>query len=85
VAHIVRFKFNGFLAWLAWLFIHLMYLVEFENRVLVFIQWAWSYITMDRSARLIVGSDAAGALTAAGTPRTTCSPDHQTSDPGRRR
>jgi NADH:ubiquinone reductase (H+-translocating) len=46
-------RFNGFLAWLIWLFVHLMYLVQFQNRVLVFIQWAWNYFTRNRSARLI--------------------------------
>jgi len=53
VAVVWRFKFSGYLAWLLWLFVHLMYLVEFENRVLVFIQWAWSYVTRNRGARLI--------------------------------
>jgi NADH dehydrogenase len=38
-----------------WLFIHLMNLVSFRNRILVFVQWAWSYITYDRAARLITG------------------------------
>lgn len=47
--------FSGFFAWLAWLFIHLINLVEFENRVLVSIQWAWNYFTRNRSARLITG------------------------------
>jgi NADH:ubiquinone reductase (H+-translocating) len=56
VAMVGRFRFAGLLAWLAWLFIHLMYLVEFENRVLVFFQWAWDYFTWNRSARLITGS-----------------------------
>ncbi|HYG77842.1 MAG TPA: NAD(P)/FAD-dependent oxidoreductase [Planctomycetota bacterium] len=46
-------RFTGFFAWLTWLFVHLMYLVRFENRVLVFFQWAWNYITRGRSARLI--------------------------------
>ena len=50
-------RFNGFLAWLAWLFLHLMYLVQFANRLLVFVQWAWSYLTWNRSARLITGGD----------------------------
>ncbi len=45
----------GFPGWLAWLFVHLMNLVEFENRLLVFIQWMWSYFTFNRSARLITG------------------------------
>jgi NADH dehydrogenase len=47
---------SGFLAWLAWLFIHLLFLVEFENRVLVFLQWGWNYFTRNRSARLITGA-----------------------------
>jgi NADH dehydrogenase len=55
VAHIGPLRFNGYLAWLAWLFLHLMYVVRFENRVLVLIQWAWNYITRNRSARLITG------------------------------
>lgn len=44
---------SGFIAWLAWLFIHLLYLAQFQNRVLVMIQWTWNYITRNRSARLI--------------------------------
>ena len=51
-----RVRFNGVLAWLAWLFIHLMYLVEFDNRLLVLTQWAWNYFTWNRGARLITGS-----------------------------
>jgi len=46
-------RFSGYPAWLLWLFVHLMYLVEFDNRLLVFIQWAWSYFTRNRGARLI--------------------------------
>lgn len=49
--HIVRFA--GMLGWMAWLFIHLMSLVRFQNRILVLLQWAWSYFTRNRSARLI--------------------------------
>lgn len=48
-------KFSGLLAWLMWLFIHLMYIVEFQNRLLIFFQWAWNYFTWNRSARLITG------------------------------
>jgi len=55
VADVRGRRFSGFLAWLAWLFIHLMNLVEFENRLLVVIQWAWNYFTRNRSARLITG------------------------------
>ncbi|MBM4256489.1 MAG: NAD(P)/FAD-dependent oxidoreductase [Deltaproteobacteria bacterium] len=55
VADINGWRFSGLLAWLAWLFIHLIHLVEFENRILVLIQWAWNYFTRNRSARLITG------------------------------
>lgn len=53
VANIGRFRFSGFLAWLAWLFVHLMFLVGFQNRLLVLIQWAFHYFTFNRMARLI--------------------------------
>jgi NADH dehydrogenase len=46
-------RFSGPLAWLAWLFVHLMYLVGFENRVLVLIKWTYNYVTRNRGARLI--------------------------------
>ncbi|MCK9486591.1 MAG: NAD(P)/FAD-dependent oxidoreductase [Dehalococcoidia bacterium] len=49
-----RIRVTGFLGWLGWLFIHLLQLVEMENRLLVVTQWAWSYLTRNRSARLIV-------------------------------
>lgn len=53
VGVIWKIKFKGFLAWLLWFFVHLMYLVGFENRLLVLIQWAWNYFTWARSARVI--------------------------------
>ena len=55
VAVVGPLRFSGLLAWLAWLFIHLMYIVEFQNRLLIFFQWAWNYFTWNRSARLITG------------------------------
>ena len=55
VAEIGRLRFTGYLAWLAWLFVHLMKLVEFENRVLVLVQWGWYYFSRNRAARLITG------------------------------
>jgi len=55
VAQISRFQFSGFIAWLLWLFVHLLELVQFENRLLVLIQWGWNYVTFNRSARLITG------------------------------
>ncbi len=51
-----RIRLWGFLGWLAWLFVHLLQVTEFENRLLVVTQWAWSYVTRNRSARLIVGT-----------------------------
>jgi NADH:ubiquinone reductase (H+-translocating) len=48
-------KLTGLLAWLAWLFIHVLYLAQFSNRILVMFQWFWNYITRNRSARLITG------------------------------
>jgi NADH dehydrogenase len=59
VADLGRLKFGGMLAWLAWLFIHLMYLVQFRNRVIVFIRWGFQYMSFDRGARLITGDDQA--------------------------
>ena len=59
VAEIVGIRFAGYLAWLAWLFIHLMQLVQFQNRLLVFLQWAWGYFTYNRAARLITETERA--------------------------
>ena len=53
VADISGLRFSGLFAWLTWLFVHLMYLAEFQNRVLVLVQWGWNYFTRNRSARLI--------------------------------
>ncbi len=55
VGMIRRLHVHGFVAWLLWLFVHLMYLVGFENRLLVMIQWGFQYVTFGRKARLITG------------------------------
>ena len=55
VVEIGKFKAGGFFAWLVWLVVHIYYLVGFKNRLLVVLQWAWSYLTFRRGARLIVG------------------------------
>jgi len=55
VAHVFGVDLSGLLAWLIWLFIHLMYIVEFQSRILVFIQWGFLYLTNNRGARLITG------------------------------
>jgi NADH:ubiquinone reductase (H+-translocating) len=56
VAQFGKIHISGFIAWLAWLFVHIFFLIGFQNRILVFIQWAWSYVTYERGARLITGS-----------------------------
>src|SRR5881275_1822233 len=53
VADLKFFHLSGFPAWLAWLFVHIIFLVGFRNRLLVLIQWAWAYLTFDKGARLI--------------------------------
>lgn len=50
-------QLSGFIAWLAWLFIHILYLARFENRLLVLVQWFWNYVTRNRTARLITHHD----------------------------
>jgi NADH dehydrogenase len=53
VADLGRLHLSGFVAWLAWLIVHLYWLIGFENRLLVLLSWAWSYLTYERGARLI--------------------------------
>jgi NADH dehydrogenase len=60
VAQFPKFKITGYPAWIAWLFIHILFLIGFRNRLLVMIQWAWSYFTFERGARLI--TDEVGKL-----------------------
>lgn len=75
VVDLGRLRFSGLPAWLTWLFIHLMYLVGFANRLLVLLQWAWNYITYGRRVRLIVGTPDArlpvSAHTGAASPEQT--------------
>jgi NADH dehydrogenase len=55
VAQFGKVHISGYIAWLAWLCIHVFFLIGFQNRILVLIQWAWSYFTNERGARLITG------------------------------
>jgi NADH:ubiquinone reductase (H+-translocating) len=64
VANIFGFHLSGLLAWLVWVFIHLMYIVEFQSRIVVFVQWAFLYLTFNRGARLITGTAATDAIAA---------------------
>jgi NADH:ubiquinone reductase (H+-translocating) len=50
-------KLTGFLAWLCWLIVHIYFLIEFDNKLVVIIQWAWNYFTRNRGARLITGKE----------------------------
>jgi NADH:quinone reductase (non-electrogenic) len=55
VAEIRKIHISGYMAWLAWLFVHIFFLIGFRNRILVLVQWTWSYLTFERGARLITG------------------------------
>jgi NADH dehydrogenase len=55
IAQFGKIHISGFIAWLSWLFVHIFFLIGFRNRVLVLIQWAWSYFTYERGAQLITG------------------------------
>lgn len=69
VVDLPRFKFSGFFAWMAWMFVHLMLLVDFRSRMVVFINWAWSYVNYDKSIRLIIRKPLKSA------PQKTIKPD----------
>ncbi len=68
VADLGWLQLSGYPAWLAWLFLHVIFLVGFESKLLVLIQWAWNYITRARSARLIADDPIASRATAAHYP-----------------
>lgn len=55
IAHVGKLKLSGILAWLFWLGLHIWFLIGFRNRLVVMINWAWSYFTYQRGARLITG------------------------------
>jgi NADH dehydrogenase len=52
IADLKFLKLSGFLAWLSWLLIHLLFIVELRNQIVIFFQWAWAYITYSHGARL---------------------------------
>jgi NADH:ubiquinone reductase (H+-translocating) len=56
IAQFGKIHISGFIAWLSWLFIHIMFLIGFRNRIVVLLQWAWSYLTYERAAWLITGA-----------------------------
>jgi NADH dehydrogenase len=69
VADLGWVRFNGSLAWFAWAFVHLLYIVEFEDRILVMLQWMWSYLTWNRSDLLITYAPPAPPKDSGGSPR----------------
>jgi NADH dehydrogenase len=74
VANIFGVHVSGVLAWLTWLFIHLMYIVQFQSRVQVFIQWGFEYLTFSRGARIITGATIDDNATQGSTVQPTPSP-----------
>ena len=56
VADLGRVRTAGFFAWLLWIFLHIFFLIGFRTRLVVMIEWAWSYFTFQRGARLITGT-----------------------------
>ena len=62
VANLGFAKLSGFPAWIIWIFVHIYYLIEFDNKLLVMLQWGWHYFTSQRGARLITGDDSIPAL-----------------------
>jgi NADH dehydrogenase len=55
VADLPMIKLTGTIGWLAWLFVHILNLIGFRNRLVVLVQWAWSYFSYQRAIRLITG------------------------------
>jgi NADH dehydrogenase len=66
IAQFGKLHISGYFAWLAWLFVHVFFLIGFRNRLIVMIQWAWSYLTYERGARLITGDATLPGWTEAG-------------------
>ena len=71
VADIWKLHFGDFIAWLIWIFVHIFFLIGFRNRVMVLLQWAWSYITYRRGARLITEEMHPNGVPAVGCPAPT--------------
>ena len=57
VVDLPRMHFKGYFAWLVWMFLHLMLILSVKNKLIIFINWAWAYLTKDTSLRLILKGD----------------------------
>ena len=76
VVDIYWFRYGGWFAWMTWLFVHIMYLARFSNRILVFLQWSFNYLTRNRTARLITGNQATSRIDDPGkAPKEERTPD----------
>ena len=71
IANVFGVHLSGLPAWLVWLFVHLMYIVEFQSRILVFVQWGFLYLTHARGARLITDYGARLAISKTEPDRAT--------------
>jgi NADH dehydrogenase len=71
VAMIGPLKFSGFLAWLAWLGVHILFLVGFTNKVTIVIRWVWAFFTRRQGARVITAHDGRGTTTMTTAPSTS--------------
>jgi NADH dehydrogenase len=81
VANIGKLRFSGIAAWLLWLFIHLFLLINFENRLVVLVRWAFSYFTHGRGSRVLLDMETlrlpiTGAVRGTPEVKTGESPDH---------
>jgi NADH dehydrogenase len=81
VADIWHLRFAGIVAWLLWAFVHIFFLIGFRNRVSVMLQWAWSYATYQRGARLITWAWEGGGARRAAALYTTGEHRAQTAQP----
>ncbi|HWQ31454.1 MAG TPA: NAD(P)/FAD-dependent oxidoreductase [Blastocatellia bacterium] len=77
IAEIGRLKLRGYPAWLAWLFVHLIFLIGFRNRAAVFFNWMWSYLTYQRGARLITEQPAAAQTAEAKKPEAASAREYK--------
>jgi NADH:ubiquinone reductase (H+-translocating) len=78
VVDVYWLRFSGWFAWMTWLFVHIMYLVQFQNRLLVLMQWFWNYVTRNRAARLITGEEAVKLAVVAPAAATSALPPSNT-------
>ena len=74
VADVKGLRLSGFVAWITWLVVHLFYLVGFQNRLLVFLRWTFSYVTRGRGARLITAQSGEERLWSVGDDQPSAAP-----------